>query len=144
MEQWLIYLIVFVLLIVSSINKKKKQVPKPGTSATQPPPKSSLEDFFEKLSKDEYPVYEEEKEKPQPFLTSELDRLSTSSNLSTLEKPISLSEQYLPKRKERIFNEKPKFNFAKTQDEFIDIEFSNPEDLKKAVVFAEILNRKYF
>ena len=151
MEQIAVYIIIIVILIVSSLRKSKKQQQakieqlkrqqqmQSGESGMQ---SETLEDIFKKLSGD---IFEEEmmqETEPQvfepvpvqnePFLNFELKNVAKRKSEKHERRKIVHEENYF----EKMLKEQE-------QSETAESEFDTDVDWGKAVIYSEILNRKY-
>lgn len=148
MEQFFIYLIVFVIIIASSIRKSKKQQQAKAAklNPVQPPPQSpttseTIEDLFKRISGDAF------SESPQP----QMNPISVS--VST---PLQKEKKFpQPKAIQEGFKKSSPTNYKYSStdlatdggirivEEYEDYGLNSDEDIRKAFVYAEIFNRKY-
>lgn len=152
MEQLFIYLIIFALLIFSSLNKKKKQAEKAAGNAkpNNSGESNNFEDILKKIGKDVLKdlnieeEYEEEYEF-EPAITLE-NAYKAQKNEKKVEenRTITYAERITARKANRIIEDAKNFNLEQKKVEYVDYELSSVEDMKKAVVYSEILNRKYF
>jgi len=152
MEQLFIYLIIFALLIFSSLNKKKKQAeklagkPNPSNSEQS----NSFEDIFKKIGNDVLKdlnieeEYDNEIEYEPAVSVENFSRNEKFEKISQENRTITYAERITARKANRIIEDAKNFNLQKKEAEYIDYELSSVEDMKKAVVYSEILSRKYF
>jgi heme exporter protein D len=151
MEQIAVYIIIIVILIVSSMRKSKKQQQakidqlkrqqqlQEGDTGYQG---ETLEDIFKKLSGDifedqptqvpEIQMVEQNTIKKEPFLNYELQNHAKRQSAKPQRRKIVHEENYFEK-------------MLKDQEtaEQTESEFDTDIDWGKAVIYSEILNRKY-
>lgn len=157
MEQIAVYIIIIVILIVTSIRKGKKQQQarleqlqkqqqaQEQQSANQLHPLDEIikqfgGDFFENITEQQEPVaaeyYSEKKSVPSPFLDVELKR-SSSRRTSREKDRLQFQNQ---KENEIIAEEPSHFNGV---PEYFENELTTIDELRKAIIYSEIINRKY-
>jgi hypothetical protein len=147
MEQIFIYLIIFVVLILFSArqNKKKQQaakqtiINKQNVQQQQQP--ETLEDIFKKLGSENFFSSESNMSSDAyiPQESSETQVLNFEKRVPEVKK----FERKISKRKQReeIFSEE--IGSSEITDQTIDFQFDNPDEMKKAIIYSEIINRKY-
>jgi len=143
----LLYIIIsVVLLVISSLNKNKKkkaisseesEKDQPGMPTHGNPWEKELEDIFGKVLGQEPEVVQKSEPKLQPVIQS----------AETKNEPIQSKQPQNQFQKVALSPEvshpSPSFVYHEEEPEERHIELNGP-DLEKAVIYAEILNRKYF
>jgi hypothetical protein len=155
MEKILIYVIITVILILTSVRKGKKQKQdrleqmkkrKDAEEMQQTSQSDPLNEIFKRLSSDFFeepqqtPVQEDvfsemASKKPDPFLNYELQKMKSAQKPKR--KVSKIRQNYL---------EEEKIEIGKLEDELPEFVFTEPEtvtDWKKAIIYSEIINRKY-
>jgi len=154
MEKVIIYIIITIILIaVSARNSKKQQQAKLEQMKRQKKlqeeqsdtSEDALEEIFRKLGGDIFnegkqhpqPVFSQHTEAvkiPEPFLDVELKRSEKSKSFGSKDKRSS-------QRGKRIYQEEVFDEIG--VDKSSDYELNTEEDFKKAIIYSEIINRKY-
>ena len=155
MEKIFIYLIIFVVMILFSArqNKKKQEAAKLAmlkkqqhqqnqqNASEQHQKPESLEDVFKKLGSNFlFPsapspspdVYIPEDTMEDPFLNFE----QPTPALKVVTNKIETKKV----RKENLIDE---INDSEKLNQTIDFQFDNIDEMKKAIIYSEIINRKY-
>ncbi len=151
----IIYLILIVLAGVSSLFKKKKNAKPIVTS--DPEPHNSWEQIreeLEEISKE----YKEKKSFEQPIVVQteanhsveipqgSLETISADEPFSYDKSYNNVKKQSYPSRKQSFFNEIKSNDIFESDEEIkkqSSIQFNNIEEVRKAIIYNEILTRKY-
>jgi len=151
MEQIAVYIIIIVILIVSSLRKSKKQQQakidqlKRQQELQESDPTfqgESLEDIFKKLSGN---IFEEEPDQVPEIQVIEQKATGNEPFLNYELQNAARRQSAKPQRKKMIHEENYFEKMLKEQElaEQSENEFDTDIDWGQAVIYSEILNRKY-
>lgn len=157
MEQIAVYIIIIVILILTSVRKGKKQQQarleqlkkqremqeQQETDQVSPIDEIFKQfggEFFDTETEQQEPVftsnYTEKKSVPTPFLDVELRK--TKSRKSIRDRDGS----HFQNQKWKENNTEENIQFSEASEHF-EYELSTVEELRKAIIYSEIINRKY-
>jgi hypothetical protein len=148
MEQILIYVIITIILIVSSVKKKKKPTNNsPQQQPTQPKQTESLEELFKRLGGEFFEEQPTNEPTPQPIDEVIMEGNETNPYLEAEQKRLS---EKTKRAEARTFRENKYNQSAYTQNIIEETEgyvFNNEDfstqNMQKAIIYSEIINRKY-
>jgi len=142
-----IYLIIVVIAAISGIfKKKKKDTPRPVQT-----PKTDIEDILREFMVDKNPVHKEpapavvfaddilEQTKPEPIISYE--SVTDSSVLRAKKQVVEQHSHVAPKHAE--MKKLHKDFEIKTHEIKSETPSFTAEEARKAIIYAEIMNRKY-
>lgn len=140
---YIVFLIVAGLSTLLGSKKKKKQTEvlgQPGKDIATESEQQPQKGFWEILQE----MQEEQKEEPRPI---EKTKSSSAKKNKQIQQKKAAPTPFLTAENEiktQIAADKAAGMIIPEEENILaDIEFSNADDLRKAVIYAEILNRKY-
>lgn len=157
MEQIAVYIIIIVILILSSLRKGKKQqqakldqlkrqkeIQEQQTSVSVSPIDEIFKqfggDFFNTDFEQPQPVvsdfYQEKISQPTPFLDNELKQHAKKQSIRNRE-----TTSFKSQKNKEIQNEH--ISVISDDYEHFENELSTIEEFRKAIIYSEIINRKY-
>ncbi len=147
MEQIFIYLIIFVVMILFSAmqNKKKQQAAREALLKKQQQKQQSLtdsiEDIFKKLGDSGY-IQPESELSSEGYIPEVNEQAQYASYENTFPEIQKIEKKPLRKRirEEVLFEEKEDLDHLHKN---VDFQINNLDEMKKAIVYSEIINRKY-
>ncbi|MDP4270778.1 MAG: hypothetical protein Q8909_11720 [Bacteroidota bacterium] len=124
-KSWIYFLVMVVLSIIGSINKSKKKNVTPPSS----PPREEEDDFPTIFFPGNVPPEVVKPVEPVKKVPFSIDRVDNVEGLSAMSPSLEMPQKGLNPEEE---SNRPV------------VDFVDKDELKKAVIYSEIFNRKYF